>query len=147
MHDFVFGLGADGFGELLSEVEKRKCVGLLGASDFDALAERLGRKPKCQHCGSSDVYRDGFDKSGRKRFRCGCGHRFGLLSGTALSSAKTSLPQWLSMVKLMSFNVLLADVTLRRKDVKRKRADARRVIRRKNAKKGRELGATAPNSG
>lgn len=107
LHDFVFGLDADGFGELLGEIEKRRCSDTLGASDFDALAERFGKKPKCPFCGSRDVCCDGLDKNGRKRFRCGCGHRFGLLSGTVLSSAKTSLPQWLSMVKLMSFNVPL----------------------------------------
>ncbi len=107
LHDFVLGLSAEEFDELKAEVEGRKCADLLGESDFEKLAERFGRKPKCPSCGSADVARDGFYGGGKKRYRCGCGRRFGLLSGTVLSSAKTSLPQWLSMIKLMSYNVPL----------------------------------------
>lgn len=111
-HGYVFGLDEASFKELCAEVEDRKCLERLGFSNFDELAVHHGRTSKCPSCGSESVSKDGLDSSGRQRYRCSCGRRFGLLSNSVLASAKTTLAQWLSMVRLMSYNVpldLIAD--------------------------------------
>ena len=104
-HDYVFGLNDATFIDLCFEVDNRKCVNQFGFCDFEKLAGHYGRIPKCPKCGNDKPYKDGKDTNGYQRYRCKCGCRFNLLTNSVISSVKTTLPQWLSMIRLMSYNV------------------------------------------
>ena len=104
-HDYVFDLDDSGFNDLCLEVENRKCFNQFGHFDFEELAKHYGRVPKCPKCGNNKPYKDGKDINGYQRYRCKCGCRFNLLTNSVISSVKTTLPQWFSMIRLMSFNV------------------------------------------
>ena len=106
-HDYVFGLNDEEFKNLCYEVDNRRCFEQFGSFDFEELAKKYGRKPKCPKCGNEKPYKDGKDSNGYQRYRCKCGFRFNLLTNSVVASTKTTLPQWLSMIRLMSFNVPL----------------------------------------
>ena len=106
-HDYVFNLDDVEFNNLSLEVENRKCDKKFGYYDFEKLANHYGRVPICPRCDNDKPYKDGKDKNGYQRFRCKCGNRYNLLTNSILASSKTSLPQWFSMIKLMSYNVPL----------------------------------------
>lgn len=112
VYDFdVDSLGPEEFDRLLSAVRRRLAREKIGYGDLEEMAKGVGRVPKCPGCGCADpasFSRDGADSNGRERLRCReCGARFGVLSGTALSSCKLSLWQLSTAVELMTFNVPL----------------------------------------
>jgi len=112
VYDFdVDSLGRDSFAGLVAAVRRRLAREQIGYGDLEEMADGVGRVPICPGCGCADrasLVRDGSDSNGRKRFRCReCGTRFGILSGTALSSCKLTLWQLSKAIELMTFNVPL----------------------------------------
>ena len=112
VYDFdVDSLGRDSFAGLVDAVRRRLAREQIGYGDLEEMADGVGRVPICPGCGCANqasFVRDGSDSNGRKRFRCReCGTRFGILSGTALSSCKLTLWQLSKAIELMTFNVPL----------------------------------------
>lgn len=112
VYDFdVDSIGSEEFDRLLAAVRRRLAREKIGYGDLEEMAKGVGRVPKCPGCGCADpasFSRDGYDPNGRERLRCReCGTRFGILSGTALSSCKLTLWQLSTAVELMTFNVPL----------------------------------------
>lgn len=106
----VFSLSAEDFDFLKEQIAKRENIERYGASNFEELAEKCGRKPICPKCHSENVRKDGYTPQGKQRYVCcepKCGTRFNLLTDSIFNSTKKSFDTWTKYLTLMSFNVPL----------------------------------------
>lgn len=106
--DYVNALSDDEFILLRKSIDKRIDKTKYGATNFEDLAIKYGRKPICPKCGSEDYINDGHTDAKHRRFLCSkCGCSYTLLSNSIFNSAKLSLHSLDFYIKLMSYNVPL----------------------------------------
>lgn len=106
--DFIFSLSENEFKALKEAVSMRNNFEKYGAVNFEELALKYNREPKCPKCGSIDFVKHSHGPKNKQRYQCKtCGCRFNLLSNSIFNSTNKSFDTWIEYLSLMTFNVPL----------------------------------------
>ena len=104
----VDGLAAGELDLLSAAVAERRLREEAGFGTLAEAAEAYRPEPACPSCGGTAPWRDGFEPSGVRRWRCPrCGARFTSLTGTVLEGCKKPLATWVDFIRLALFAVPL----------------------------------------
>ena len=104
----VDGLSAGELDLLSAAVAERRLREEAGFGTLAEAADLYRPDPACPACGEASPWRDGFEPSGVRRWRCPrCGARFTSLSGTVLENCKKPLSTWVDFIRLTLFAVPL----------------------------------------
>ena len=91
---------------LSGAVEERRLRDEAGFGTLAEAAEMFRLPPPHPRCGASPAWRDGFEPSGVRRWRCpACGARFTPLTGTVLEGCRKPLATLVSFIRLALFAV------------------------------------------
>lgn len=103
--ELVNGLSYEELCSLSLLVRERMCREAYGYGTFAEAAELYVTNPRCPGCESGNVVRNGFARSGIRRYRCKeCGRGFSALTGTAIEGMRCDFPTFVDFVRMMGFN-------------------------------------------